>query len=95
MSAGLSDGFVYAPKPPAAPAANIRVSVPPHNKDTFKSGDVVMFNIPCGKRGQYLKKSASSNFHYILLCAFNCFARVAVPELTKRFSFNAVPGCRT
>lgn len=55
MSAGLSDGFVYAPKPPAAPAANIRVSVPPHNKDVFRDGDVIMFNIPSGKRGQYLK----------------------------------------
>jgi hypothetical protein len=62
MSAGLSDGFVYAPKPPAAPAANIRVSVPPYNKDTYnnKSGsETVMFNIPCGRRGQYLNPRMS------------------------------------
>lgn len=59
MSAGLSDGFVYAPKPPAAPAANIRVSVPPHNKDIFRDGDVIMFNIPSGKRGQYLNTRMS------------------------------------
>lgn len=59
-NAGLSDGFVYAPKPPAAPAANIRVSVPPYNKDVFKSGnETVMFNIPSGKRGQYLNTRMS------------------------------------
>ena len=57
---GLSDGFVYAPKPPAAPAANIRVSVPPYNKDVFKSGnETVMLNIPSGKRGQYLNTRMS------------------------------------
>ncbi|AET84770.1 hypothetical protein TVWG_00005 [Tetraselmis viridis virus N1] len=59
-NAGLSDGFVFAPKPPAAPAANIRVSVPPYNKDVFKSGnETVMFNIPSGKRGQYLNTRMS------------------------------------
>lgn len=47
MASGLSDGFVYAPKPPAAPAANIRVSVPPYNKSEYRNGgEVVMFNIP-------------------------------------------------
>lgn len=59
-SAGLSDGFVYAPKPPAAPAANIRVSVPPYNKANFSQGnDTVMFYIPGGKRGQYLNTRQS------------------------------------
>lgn len=59
-NAGLSDGFVFAPKPPAAPAANIRVSVPPYNKDVFKSGnETVMFNVPSGKRGQYLNTRMS------------------------------------
>lgn len=58
--AGLSEGFVYAPKPPAAPAANIRVSVPPHNKDVFNRGnETIMFNIPAGKRGQYLNTRMS------------------------------------
>lgn len=58
--AGISDGFVYAPKPAAAPAANIRVSLPPHNKDRFDFGnETVMFNIPCGKRGQYLNTRMS------------------------------------
>lgn len=58
--AGLSDGFVYAPKPPAAPAANIRVSVPPYNKDSYSSpNETVMFNIPSGKRGQYLNTRMS------------------------------------
>ena len=58
--AGISDGFVYAPKPAAAPAANIRVSLPPHNKDNFKDGnETIMFNIPCGKRGQYLNTRMS------------------------------------
>jgi hypothetical protein len=58
--AGLSDGFVYAPKPPAAPAANIRVTVPPSNKDRFSvDNDTIMFNIPCGKRGQYMNTRMS------------------------------------
>lgn len=58
--AGISDGFVYAPKPAAAPAANLRVSLPPHNKDNFRDGnETVMFNIPCGKRGQYLNTRMS------------------------------------
>lgn len=58
--AGISDGFVYAPKPAAAPAANIRVSLPPHNKDRFDYGnETIMFNIPCGKRGQYLNTRMS------------------------------------
>ena len=58
--AGLSEGFIYAPKPPAAPAANIRVSVPPHNKDVFNRGnETVSFNIPAGKRGQYLNTRMS------------------------------------
>lgn len=58
--AGLSDGFVYAPKPPAAPAANIRVTVPTANKDVFSvDNDTMMFNIPSGKRGQYLNTRMS------------------------------------
>lgn len=58
--AGISDGFVYAPKPAAAPAAPIRVSLPPHNKDSFSNGnETIMFNIPCGKRGQYLNTRMS------------------------------------
>jgi hypothetical protein len=58
--AGLSEGFIYAPKPPAAPAANIRVSVPPHNKDVFTRGnETISFNIPAGKRGQYLNTRMS------------------------------------
>ena len=59
-AAGLSDGFVFAPKPSAAPASNIRVSLPPHNKDEFTRGnDTIMFNIPSGKRGQYLNTRMS------------------------------------
>lgn len=57
---GLSDGFVYMPKPGAAPAANIRVSVPTANKDVFKLGNETMsFSIPSGKRGQYLNTRMS------------------------------------
>lgn len=58
--AGLSEAFTYVPKPAAAPAANIRVSVPPHNKDQFSQGnETMMFNIPAGKRGQYLNTRMS------------------------------------
>ncbi len=58
--AGLSDSFAYKAKPHAAAAANIRVSVPPHNKDVFSRGnETVMFNIPCGKKGQYLNTRMS------------------------------------
>ena len=58
--AGLSDSFAYKAKPHAAAASNIRVSVPPHNKDVFNRGnETVMFNIPCGKKGQYLNTRMS------------------------------------
>lgn len=58
--AGLSDAFVYAPKPPAAPASNIRVTVPSYNKDRFSAqNDTMMFNIPSGKRGQYMNPRMS------------------------------------
>lgn len=50
----------YAPKPPAAPAANIRVTVPSYNKDRFAAqNDTIMFNIPSGKRGQYMNPRMS------------------------------------
>lgn len=58
--AGLSDSFAYKAKPHAAAASNIRVSVPPHNKDVFNRGnETIMFNIPCGKKGQYLNTRMS------------------------------------
>ena len=46
--------------PAAAPAANIRVSLPQHNNDRFDYGnETIMFNIPCGNSGQYLNTRMS------------------------------------
>ena len=48
--AGLSISFAYKAKPHAAAAANIRVSVPPHNKDVLNCGNKTeTCNIPCEK----------------------------------------------
>jgi hypothetical protein len=60
VSSGLSDGFVYRKRPVAAPAAAIEISVPPFAKGRFTKGNQkVMFNIPSGKRGQYLNTRMS------------------------------------
>lgn len=73
--AGLSDSFAYRNKPHAAAAANIRVTVPPHNKDVFTRGnETIMFNIPCGKRGQYLNTRMS----YL---KFNVDVELSEPEI--------------
>ena len=57
---GLSESFKYGPKQAAVAAANVRVSVPTYNKSSFtRGGEKMMFNIPCGKRGQYLNTRMS------------------------------------
>lgn len=60
MASGLSDGFVYANKPNAAPAAAVKVTVPQMTKAEYtRGGQRVIFNIPSGKRGQYLNTRMS------------------------------------
>lgn len=60
MASGLSDSFVYRRRPAAAAAAQVMVRVPAFNKDSFDKGNErVQFNIPTGKRGQYLNTRMS------------------------------------
>lgn len=60
MASGLSDSFVYRRRPAAAAASQVEVRVPAYNKQVFGSGNErVQFNIPTGKRGQYLNTRMS------------------------------------
>lgn len=59
-TSGLSNAFVFSTRPTAAPAAAVEMTVPPYNKDTFaRGGQKILFNIPSGKRGQYLNTRQS------------------------------------
>ena len=47
----LSDSLVYQPKLSAVSCSKARWNQPSYNKSKFKPGDVVMINIPTGRRG--------------------------------------------
>ena len=55
----VSDSLVYAPRPSAVTGSKIRQNVPSYNLSEAGPGRVVMFNIPCGRRGQFLSPRAS------------------------------------
>ena len=50
----LSDSLVYQPKPSAVSSSMARWNQPSYNKSSFNPGDVVMINIPTGRRGSFL-----------------------------------------
>ena len=55
----LSDSLVYSPKPSAVSSSKARWNQPSYNKSTFNPGDVVMLNIPTGRRGSFLNTRMS------------------------------------
>jgi hypothetical protein len=50
----LSDSLVYSPKPSAVSSSKARWIQPAYNKSTFNPGEVIMLNIPTGRRGSFL-----------------------------------------
>jgi len=55
----FSDSLVYAPKPSAVSSSKARWNQPSLNKSTYNPGEVVMLNIPTGRRGSFLNTGMS------------------------------------
>ena len=55
----LSDSLLYSPKPSAVSGHKYRQNLPTYNKSDFLPGEVMMLNIPCGRRGQFLNQRMS------------------------------------
>ncbi len=55
----VSDSLVYRPRPSAVSGAKMRQNIPFYNLSKAEPGRVIMFNIPCGRRGQFLSPRAS------------------------------------
>ena len=55
----LSDSLVYAPKPSAVSSSKARWNQSSYNKSSFNPGEVIMLNIPTGRRGSYLNTRMS------------------------------------
>jgi hypothetical protein len=50
----LSNSLIYQPKPRAVSSSKAGWNQLSYNKSTFNPGDVVMINIPIGRRGSFL-----------------------------------------
>ena len=57
--AAVSDSLVYNPRPSAVTGTKIRQNIPCYNLSEATPGRVIMFNIPCGRRGQFLSPRSS------------------------------------
>jgi hypothetical protein len=55
----LNDSLLYQPKPSAVSASKARWNQPTYNKSSFNPGDVIMINIPIGRRGNFLNTRMS------------------------------------
>ena len=55
----LSQEFNYTPKASSVNGRSFRVSVPSSNASEFKSGQTMVFNIPCGRRNCVLDPTSS------------------------------------
>ena len=55
----LSDSLVYSAKPSAVSGHKYRQNLPTYNKASFFPGEVMMLNVPCGRKGQYLNQKMS------------------------------------
>jgi len=55
----LSDSLVYQAKPSAVSGHKYRQNLPSYNKSEFLPGEVIMLNVPCGRRGQFLNQKMS------------------------------------
>ena len=50
----LSDTLVNNARPPADSGHNYRQNLPSYNKSIFFPGEVMMLNVPCGRKDQFL-----------------------------------------
>ncbi len=50
----LSDNLVYAPNPSAVSSSKARWNLPSYKKTTYNPGEVLMLNIPTGRRVSFL-----------------------------------------
>ncbi len=55
----LLDSLVYQAKPSAVFGHKFRQNLPTYNKAVLNPGEVMMLNIPCRRRGQFLNKKMS------------------------------------
>ena len=55
----LSDSLVYNAKPSAVSGHKYRQNLPSYNKSSFFPGEVIMLNVPCGRKGQFLNQKMS------------------------------------
>ena len=55
----LSDSLVYASKHSAVSSSKARWNHPSNNKSSYNPGEVVMINIPTGRRGSFLNTRMS------------------------------------
>ena len=55
----LSDSLVYAPEPSTVSSSKARWNQPSYNKSSYNPGEVVVINIPTGRRGSFLNTRMS------------------------------------
>jgi len=55
----LSNSLVYIAKPSAVSGHTYRQNLPNYNKSSFFPGEVIMLNVPCGRKGQFLNQKIS------------------------------------
>lgn len=74
----VSDSLVYVPKPNAVAGHKFRQNVFAYNGTTFQPGQTMMFNIPTGRRGQYMNPRMS----YLRFTLQNTGGNPITPDLT-------------
>ena len=74
----VSESIVYQPRPSAVSGAKIRQNVQCYNLSEAGPGRVIMFNIPCGRRGQFLSPRSS----YLKFRVNNYGSSTLIPDYT-------------
>ena len=81
----VSESLVYQPRPSAVSGAKLRQNIPCYNLSTAGPGRVIMFNIPCGRRGQFLSPRAS----YFKFRVTSTVAAAAAPGTITPIDYSA------
>jgi hypothetical protein len=55
----LCESLVYSPKPSAVSSSKARWNQPAYNKSTCNPGEIIMLDIPTGRRGSFLNTRMS------------------------------------
>ena len=82
----LSDALVYSAKPSAVSGHKYRQNLPAYNKSVFKPVEVIMLNVPCGRRGQ----SRNQRMRYLKFKLTNTSVRTAA-EVTANTPTTITP----